>query len=159
MSELKNESGGITIEQALKREGEIPYMTVGVSMEPMLHTRKNIVVIKKMSEPPKKYDVVLYKRGDSYILHRLVKITADGKYVFRGDNCDNDEYDITDENMLGMLKGYYKGERYIDCRANKAYLLYSRVWVATHRIRTILRRIKRKIGRICKRNGNDNAAK
>ncbi|MEE1019779.1 MAG: S24/S26 family peptidase [Acutalibacteraceae bacterium] len=148
---------GLTIEQALEREGEIPHMTVGVSMEPMLHTRKNIVIIKKVGEPLKKYDVVLYKRGDNYVLHRLVKITADGKYVFRGDNCDNNEYDITDDNVLGVLKGYYKGERYIDCNKNAAYRLYSRFWVATHGVRMILRRAKRKISKTVRHSGKDNA--
>ena len=144
---------GLTIEQALEREGEIPHMTVGVSMEPMLHTRKNIVIIKKVGEPLKKYDVVLYKRGDSYVLHRLVKITADGKYVFRGDNCMNDEHDITDENVLGVLKGYYKGERYIDCGKNAGYRIYSRFWVATHGARMLYRRVKHKIGKLLKRRG------
>lgn len=148
---------GLTIEQALEREGEIPHMTVGVSMEPMLHTRKNIVIIKKVGEPLKKYDVVLYKRGDNYVLHRLVKITADGKYVFRGDNCNNNEYDITDDNVLGVLKGYYKGERYIDCNKNAAYRLYSRFWVETHKPRMILRRAKHKISRIVRHSGKDNA--
>ena len=86
-----------------------------------------------------------------------MKITADGKYVFRGDNCDNNEYDITDENVLGVLKGYYKGERYIDCNNNAAYRLYSRFWVATHGVRMMLRRVKHKIGSIIKRSGDDNA--
>ncbi|MGN0114592.1 MAG: S24/S26 family peptidase [Acutalibacteraceae bacterium] len=158
MSAPENEKGSLTIEQALEREGEIPYMTVGISMQPMLHTRKNIVVIKKISEPLKKYDVVLYKRGEKYVLHRLVKITADGKYVFRGDNCDNNEYDITDYNVFGVLKGYYKGERYIDCNKNAIYHLYSRFWVATHGVRMIWRRVKRKIGKKVKRSDNDNAA-
>lgn len=149
---------GLTIEQALEREGEIPHMTVGVSMEPMLHTRENIVVIKKVNAPLRKYDVVLYKRGESYVLHRLVKITADGKYVFRGDNCINDEHDIADDNVLGVLKGYYKGERYIDCNKNASYRLYSRFWVATHGVRMLLRKVKHKIGKVFKRGGDDNAA-
>lgn len=159
MSALENESGSLTIEQVLEREGEIPYMTVGVSMEPMLHTRKNIVIIEKVGGPLKKYDVVLYKRGSSYILHRLVKITAYGKYVFRGDNCINNEYDITDEKVLGVLKGYYKGKRYIDCNKNAAYRLYSRIWVAIYKPRMLWRRVKYKFGRLIKRSGNDNEAK
>lgn len=153
MSEFENGRGGLSIEQALDEFDEIPHMTVGVSMEPMLHTRKNIVVIKKVCAPLRKYDVVLYKRGESYVLHRLVKITADGKYVFRGDNCVNDEYDVTDENVLGVLKGYYKGERYIDCNENAGYRIYSRFWVATHGARMLFRRIKHKIGRVFKRRG------
>lgn len=153
MSELENGRGELSIEQALDEFDEIPHMTVGISMEPMLHTRKNIVVIKKVSAPLKKYDVVLYKRGESYVLHRLVKIAADGKYVFRGDNCVNDEYDITDENVLGVLKGYYKGERYIDCGKNAGYRIYSRFWVATHGARTFFRSVKHKIGKVLKRRG------
>lgn len=157
MSELMNERGGVTIEQMLERDGEIPQMTVGVSMEPMLHTRKNIIIIKKVTEPLKKYDVVLYKRGEKYILHRLVKITENSNYVFRGDNCVNDEHDITDENVLGVLKGYYKGknnEKYIDCKSNVPYRIYARFWVASHGCRMFLRKAKHKIGRIIKHKDN-----
>ena len=33
----------------------------------------------------KKYDVALYKRGSSYILHRIIGI-QNGEYLIRGDN-------------------------------------------------------------------------
>ena len=115
-----------SFEEIIKRDGQLLYLTVGRSMEPMLHERRNPVVITKIFRKLKKYDVVLYKRRADYVLHRIVKI-KDGKYIIRGDNCYENEYNITDREIIGVLAGYYKGKKYIDCKKNIRYKLYCRI--------------------------------
>lgn len=43
-----------------------------------------------------------------------MKTKPDG-YVLCGDNQWVLEWGINDEQVLGVLKGFYRGERYVDC--------------------------------------------
>ena len=63
-----------TFEEILTKDGRLVYKTRGVSMLPMLHQNRDIVVIVPPEGRLKKYDVALYKRGSSYILHRIIGI-------------------------------------------------------------------------------------
>lgn len=119
------ESSLKTAAQALSEQEEISVLTAGVSMRPMLRQHKDIVVIKRTSGRLKKNDVPLYHRkgSDKYILHRILKVTDDG-YVIRGDNLFKNEYDIKDENIVGVLKAFYRGGKYIDCQKSVGYKIY-----------------------------------
>lgn len=64
----------MTFEDILARDGKLVYKTRGVSMEPMLRQNRDLVVIRVPSSRLKKYDVALYKRGDNYVLHRVVGV-------------------------------------------------------------------------------------
>ena len=58
-------------EEYLDRYGSLTYANVGVSMLPMLREGKDLfTVVKKGPERCKAGDVVLYRRGSHYILHR-----------------------------------------------------------------------------------------
>lgn len=73
------------IEFVLEKEGYFVSTTSGVSMFPMLRDRKDTVVIYPVNGCLKKYDVLLYKRENNYVLHRVVKVLENG-YLIRGDN-------------------------------------------------------------------------
>ena len=75
---------------------------------PMLRNRKDTVIIRPLTGKLKKYDVVLYRKRDMYVLHRIVKIMSEG-YIICGDNCINLETDVTDEQIIGKLEGFYWG--------------------------------------------------
>lgn len=135
-----------TVEQILLSEGKYVSTTVGVSMRPLFRNRKDTVVIRPISQPLSKYDVPLYRRADKLILHRIVKVTDNG-YVICGDNCENKEYDITDENIIGVMTEFYRNDKHYSV-ANKGYRLYSKVHVFLYPIRRIfmaLRRIAAKV--------------
>lgn len=53
----------LTIEEALESQGFYMSTTVGVSMFPLLRNRRDTILIRPVTEPLKKYDVPLYKRG------------------------------------------------------------------------------------------------
>ena len=110
-------------------------LTRGVSMRPMLREGRDTILISPVSGRLKKYDVPLYRRGEDYVLHRVVKVRAED-YVICGDNCLRKEYGITDGQMVGVLSGFRRGEKYVAIDS-KRYRLYARVWVAIYPIRFV----------------------
>lgn len=56
-----------------------------------------------------------------------MKTKPDG-YVLCGDNQWVLEWGINDEQVLGVLKGFYRGERYVDCEKNRLYHIYMAIW-------------------------------
>ena len=100
-------------EEGLKKNGYHASTTVGYSMYPLLRDRRDNIVVRPCNGRLKKYDVPLYKRGDEYVLHRIIKVLPDG-YVICGDNCIRKEYGIKDENILGVLTEIYRNGKKID---------------------------------------------
>ena len=101
----------MSIEEGLKKNGYHASTTSGYSMYPLLRDRRDNIVVRPCSGRLKKYDVPLYKRGNEYVLHRIIKVLPDG-YVICGDNCINKEYNIKDENILGVLTEVYRNDKY-----------------------------------------------
>ena len=62
------------IEEMLSVEGVYIATTAGVSMFPLLRNRKDNAVILPKPRKLNRFDVVLYKRDNVYILHRIVDI-------------------------------------------------------------------------------------
>ena len=126
------------IEEVLEKKGIYISTTVGWSMYPMLRNRRDTIIIRPMRGRLRKYDIPLYKRGNDYILHRIVKVTPTG-YVICGDNCLNKEYQVTDQQILGVMSGFYRDDKEIDMDG-VGYRLYCRLWVALYPFRYITKR-------------------
>ena len=138
-----------TIEEVLKEDGVFVSTTVGMSMYPMLRNRRDTIVVTPYEGRLKKYDIPLYKRNGIYILHRIVKVLPKS-YVICGDNCEQREYDITDEHIVGVLTGFYRESKEIDMHGWK-YRLYTRFWCFTFPIRIGYRKARRLLLRVCKK--------
>ena len=121
---------GTNIESILERDGVFVSTTSGVSMYPMLRDRRDTIIITRPKGRLKKYDIALYKRGNSYVLHRVIKVLPDS-YVIRGDNCVAKEYGITDKDILGVLTGFYRGEKEKSIKS-AGFRFYSRFICAIH---------------------------
>lgn len=134
------------IEDVLAEEGLFVSTTVGVSMFPMLRNRRDTIIVMPYEGRLKKYDVPLYKRGSDYILHRIIEVLPDS-YVICGDNCIQKEYGITDEQILGVLTGFYRGSKQINMDGF-GYKLYVCVWCRLYPIRKIYGRMRRVAVRI-----------
>ncbi len=130
-----------TIEQILKSEGKYVSTTVGTSMLPLFKNRRDMVVIRPVTKPLKKYDVPLYRRGDKVILHRIVAVSDNG-YIICGDNCENKEYDITDENIIGVMTEFYRKDKHYTV-SHKGYILYSKVHVFLYPLRKVIMTLRR----------------
>lgn len=126
------------IEEVLASQGVYISTTSGVSMYPMLRDRQDTIIIRPVSGRLKKYEVPLYRRGEDYVLHRIVKVTPEG-YVICGDNCLNREYQVTDGEIIGVLRGFYRGDREVDMNGC-GYRLYYRFWVAVYPVRYVVKR-------------------
>mgnify|MGYP004560566227 FL=1 len=130
----------IKLGDVLKKRGIYVGTVNGTSMFPMLRNKKDTVIIKPLTGKLKKYDVALYRKRNLYVLHRIVKVVPDG-YVICGDNCMNLERDITDEQIIGKLEGFYRGERQISLNSI-FYILYCRVWVALYPMRCLFKKLR-----------------
>lgn len=133
------------IEKVLSEEGVYVSCVVGHSMEPMLHERCDTVAIVPTQERLKKYDIALYRVGDEYVLHRVVKVLPES-YVFCGDNCVALERGITDKDILGKLAEVWRGEEKMKLDGFR-YGFYCRTRVLGFLPRKIIRRLRGAISR------------
>lgn len=139
-----------SFEEMLSERGYIVYTCKGTSMMPLLRQNRDIVEIRpKGDDRCEKYDVVLYKRGNKYVLHRILRVLPDG-YVIAGDNNIFLEYDIKDEQILGKMVRLIRDGKEISM-TDKKYHLYVHLWCDVYPIRLFLLRVKRKIWRVCAR--------
>ena len=127
-----------SIKEILDTTGKYTGLTMGRSMEPLIHHQKDNIIVVKNKERLKKYDIPVYvTKSGKYIMHRVIKV-CDDHYVIVGDNLLKKEY-VTDDMICGVLVGFYKnGKRYIDLEKSALYKIYSRVWVALLPVRPIL---------------------
>ena len=132
----------LKIEDAVAEQGVYIGPTVGVSMLPMLKPRRDTIVVKPKTERLNRLDVALYKRGDDYVLHRVLA-PVEGGYIIRGDNCYADE-NVPEEAVFGVLTEFFRKDKHILC-TDKKYLRYAERRVKTYRFRRFFVRIKWKI--------------
>ena len=126
---------------------------VGVSMWPMLRNRHDVMMVVPAEGELHLYDVALYRRGEKYVLHRVVGYYGKGPkkgYVICGDNCVMLEY-IPREDVLGVLRGFYRDGRHIDCETSRGYHAYSKLWVALFPARKVCKGANAAVRRAGKR--------
>ena len=141
------------IEDVLAAEGFYLGPPVGVSMWPMLRNRHDVMMVVPAARELRRYDVALYRRGEKYVLHRVVGHYENGSekgYVICGDNCVTLEY-IPRENVLGVLSGFYRDGRHIDCETSRWYHAYSKLWVALFPVRKVCKSASAMVRRAGKR--------
>ncbi len=116
---------------------------VGVSMLPMLRQGRDCVLLKSPPDRLKKYDIPLYQRDDGhFVLHRVVK--AGETYACMGDNQFRRETGIRQEQVIAVVEGFTRDEKYYPVRA-LGYRLYCRAWHYSRFPRRCLRWLKRRI--------------
>lgn len=99
-------------EEVLEREGRLIYSFKGVSMMPLLKQGRDFFVVEKTDGPFRKGDVILFKRGAQYVLHRIIR-KEKGTYTALGDNSYIPDRHIREEDILGWMTGYIrKGKRH-----------------------------------------------
>ena len=139
-----------TFEEILERDGKLIYKTRGVSMNPMLYQNRDLIVIRPPEGRLAVHDVALYRRGKSYVLHRVIAVNDDGTYLIRGDNTYADEI-VPEKAVIGVLTEFVRNgkqykvtdpeyQRYVKfwCEAYPARSLYTH---AKWRTKAVLRRI------------------
>ncbi|MBQ8374166.1 MAG: S24/S26 family peptidase [Clostridia bacterium] len=142
-----SEGQKLTIEEVLATEGKYVGPTVGVSMLPMLKNRRDTIVVRPKTERLKPLDVALYRRGEAYVLHRVLSVTETG-YIIRGDNCYSDEV-VPEEAVFGVLTEFFRKNKHYYCTDEK-YLNYAKRRIKTYKIRRFFVIIKSKLRAVAK---------
>ena len=115
------------IREVLATGGEFRLYPHGTSMLPLLRQGIDSVALRSLDRPPRKFDILFYKRQDgSYILHRVKEVTDKG-LVLWGDNHTMLEYGITEENIIGYAARIFRGDKELDCQSLR-YNLYLWLW-------------------------------
>ena len=127
--------------ELLNQNGEIIGVTSGNSMKPLFRSGRDKAVIVPLSKDLCVGDVLLYKnKSDNQVnLHRVIKISKNGP-VLRGDSVYYKETDIPKQDIIGILKGFYRDGKYYDCKLHKGYKLYVYYILASYPIRRLVRK-------------------
>ena len=125
-----------TFEQLLDEKGYLVYTNVGTSMLPLLRERRDIIEIRPLPYRAQKYDVVLYRISDKYILHRVLKVRPHD-YVICGDHNIRREYGITDDQILGVMTRVIRDGKPI-YPTDWKYKLYVHLWCDFYHVRAAI---------------------
>ncbi len=139
-----------SFEKLLARDGVLVYKIKGTSMEPMLRQDRDLVVIRVPASRLRKYDVAFYKRGELFILHRVIAV-KDDFYLIRGDNTYALET-VPDSDVLGVLTSFQRKGKHIET-TSKLYLFYVRFWNAIYPLRRLRFRVRRRLIRVARKLG------
>lgn len=137
----------IRIEDVLRDEGMYVCTVSGISMYPMLRNRRDTVLIRPKPDSLKKYDVPLYRRGDNYVLHRIIKVLPNGKFHIRGDNCIETEKNIPEDCIIGILDKFWRDDKEISVKSF-GYKMYARFCVALYPAVFIFKKARGRIRRL-----------
>jgi len=143
----------MNFEEIIQKDGFIVYTNVGVSMMPLIRENKDLIYIKKIEEPLKFFDAVLFKRPNvvgrgQCVLHRILKVNKNNTYFIMGDNDFRGEI-VKQENIIGILSSIKRQNKEIKCD-NSLYKLFIYIWYLIFPLRAVLRLIKKVIRKLFK---------
>lgn len=129
--------------QELEKHGMYLSVPKGISMNPMLYQNDSIAEIHKLTQPPKRYDVVMYIRGaDIGVIHRVLH-KKDDVYIINGDNCWQKEY-VKPDKIYGIVTRFYRRGKWHET-TELSYKIYSHLIADLFFIRRPVLRIRDKI--------------
>lgn len=116
------------IKECISEGKKVNMRVTGVSMSPLLHNRRDTVVLEK-ADTLKKYDIVLHERSNGkYILHRIIKKKGD-VLTIAGDFEIEKEYPVYTSQVIARVCGFVRNGVYHD--VDEAFFkFYAMVWVA-----------------------------
>lgn len=124
--------------EELRAGRSLTVSTVGTSMQPLLRQGETRVVLVPLSGPPKKGDVLLYRRPTGeYVLHRVVR-TADGLCWMRGDHCYEPLEPVEPGQLLGMAQEVLRKDSSSFPVTAPLYRLYVAAWLGSYPLRWAL---------------------
>lgn len=139
-----------TYKEIIDKQGFYIATPVGSSMLPLIRERIDTVRLEKPNGRCSKYDVIMYQRNNGiYVLHRIIKVKKDS-YVLCGDNQSFLEYNVTDDMIIGIMTGFYRGDTYVSVD-NPQYIRYYKKRVFTRNFRFVKDLIVRVIKKIAKK--------
>ena len=133
-----------SFEEILEECGSLVWKTEGGSMEPLISTG-DLVLVEKPTGSVKRGDVVLYKRGDRYVLHRVLRL-REGLFEIVGDNTFTIEL-VPETEILGVMRGLTHRGKEVDLDAWR-YRIYARLWGGNLPLRNVVSHLPRGLRRL-----------
>ena len=123
--------------------GEFHIFPRGTSMLPLLREGTDSVMLAAIIEPRPR-DVILYRRDSgAFVLHRAISV-KNGLWTFCGDSQSLPEHGIRRDQMIAVMTGFYRGDRYVPCD-HPEYLRYAARIVRSLPFRAAKRKLRGKI--------------
>lgn len=129
----------------LSHDGVANLTVTGSSMMPMLHNRRDTVVLSKLAGAPRRGDVILYQRENgSYILHRVIKPVQGEICICCGDNQWGQEI-VPMDRIVAVVTGFRRNGKKYDV-THRGYRAYVRLWVGLFPVRKPMILARRLLG-------------
>lgn len=134
------------MEQKLVQGGSVVLPVTGVSMYPMLaHQRDSVTLCTANSA--KKGELIFFRRENgSFVLHRVVRVLADGEYLCCGDNQHEPER-VADSQILAVVTEFTRNGKVYPVDA-PGYQAYVTVWGWLFPVRRPLLAARRVCGKV-----------
>jgi hypothetical protein len=140
--------GRVQLEE-LEKHGYYVSVPKGVSMWPMIRNRQDAVVISVPDRPIRRYDVVMYIRGEEQgVIHRVLQV-RDEDYIIAGDNCWQKEY-VKHDQVKGIAVRFSRNGKWHEVD-EPLYLLYVHIWTDLFFIRRPLFYLRDRLKRLLRK--------
>ena len=128
------------MEERLNSGQAVRFSPKGISMLPMLRQGRDQVTLTALQGDPKKYDILLYRRGNgSFVLHRVVRIGR--TYTCIGDNQFSFEKGIAREQILAVVTTFWRDGKAYSTKSF-SYKMYCVFWHHSRLVRRLWRALK-----------------
>ena len=115
--------------QLLQQAEAVPLVISGNSMSPFLVHGRDKVYLSKLTRPPKRGDMILYRRKNGrYILHRIYRV-REGQYDLIGDGQLVIERGICDAQILATVCAVHRKGKLLR-KGNLCWEFFEHVWLA-----------------------------
>ncbi len=133
-----NGNSPISYEMLIAAAGSVVIEPLGISMLPFLKEGRDSVRLVRPAAAPRKYDIVLYRVGSEYVLHRIIGFDGDN-YIICGDNCRGWERGHGRGDIIAVVDMIYRNGKpeKPHCLKNR---IYERLWCSS-----LLKRIVMKL--------------
>lgn len=122
------------IEELLAQGQTVQLSPQGYSMYPLFLPGRDQAVIAPLTRPPRRGDVVLYRREESIlVLHRVWRVRR-GKFYAVGDHQREVEGPLEMECLRGVLVGVVRKDRAFRT-SNPIYRLLAWIWLCLRAVR------------------------
>ena len=123
----------------LEEVPRVPLVISGYSMTPFLVHGRDTVYLSRITQPPRRGDMILYRRDSgSYVLHRVYR--AGDTYTMVGDAQTLLEPGIRQDQLLARVSAVYRKDRLLK-PGSFLWDFFARFWIRLIPLRPVLRRI------------------
>lgn len=132
----------------LEDTDSVPLMISGSSMTPFLVHGRDTVYLSKITSPPKRGDMILYRRSNGqYILHRVHH--AGDTYTMVGDGQVGLEPGIRREQMLATVTAVCRDGKVLK-KGSPLWEFFEKCWIRMVPLRPAVRTVGSRLKRMLK---------